>query len=104
MSPHSSSAPAISSEAPVATGFDFQALPNGDVLIQFFANDGQTINSQIITREGLARLPVVVHAFFLAVERGKDAASDFLNSVTGMGSASHGGDDKKPANRSGGDQ
>ena len=66
-----------------ATGFDFQPLPTGDVLIQFFGDDGKTINTQVITREGLARLPVVVHAFFLAVEEGKDAAIKFLESVNG---------------------
>src|SRR5258707_13406876 len=65
-----------------ATGFDFEPLPTGDVLIQFFADDGVAINTQIMTREGLARLPVAVHAFFLAVEEGKDAALTFLDGVT----------------------
>ncbi len=65
-----------------ATGFDFEPLPNGDVLIQFFGGDGETINTQVITREALARLPVVVHAFFLAVEMGQDAAQTFLKSLT----------------------
>ncbi len=66
----------------IATGFDFGALPNSDVLIQFFSDDGKTVNTQIMTRECLARLPVVVHAFFLAVEKGKDEAFDFLKSMT----------------------
>ena len=66
----------------IATGFDFGALPNGDVLIQFFSDDGKTVNTQIMTRECLARLPVVVHAFFLAVEKGSDEAFDFLKSMT----------------------
>lgn len=64
-----------------ATGFDFEPLPNGNVLIQFLADDGKTINTQVITREGFARFPVVVHAFFLAVEKGKDAALAFLDGV-----------------------
>lgn len=81
MSPHSSSAPAISSEVPVATGFDFQPLPTGDVLIQFFADDGKSINTQIMTKESLARLPVAVHAFFLAVEEGKEAALAFFDGL-----------------------
>ena len=51
-------------------------------LIQFFADDGKRINTQVITREALARLPVVVHAFFLAVEKGQDAALVFLKGVT----------------------
>ena len=65
-----------------ATGFDFEPLPNGDVLMQFFGDDGVAINTQVMTRECLARLPIVVHAFFLAVEKGKDEALQFLNSMT----------------------
>ena len=65
-----------------ATGFDFEPLPNGDVLMQFFGDDGVAINTQIITKECLARLPIVVHAFFLAVEKGSDEAFDFLKSMT----------------------
>jgi hypothetical protein len=65
-----------------ATGFDFEPLPNGDVLIQFFGDDGRTVNTQIMTRECLARLPVVVHAFFLAVEEGKEAALKYLNNMS----------------------
>ena len=65
-----------------ATGFDFEPLPNGDVLMQFFGDDGVAINTQVMTRECLARLPIVVHAFFLAVEKGKDEALEFLNSMT----------------------
>ena len=67
-----------------ATGFDFSLLPNGDVLIEFHGDDGKTLNTQIITRECLARIPVVVHASFLAVEKGKAAALAYLDSVTGM--------------------
>lgn len=54
---HPSSA-ASSTEHPVATGFDVEPLPTGDVLIEFFGDDGTTINTQVITRECLARLPV----------------------------------------------
>lgn len=65
-----------------ASGFDFEPLPTGDVLIEFFADDGKSINTQVITRDGLTRLPVVVHAFILAVEDGPDAAMAFMNGVT----------------------
>lgn len=57
-------------EQNTATGFDFEPLPNGDVLMQFFGDDGVAINTQVITKECLARIPVVAHAFFLAVEEG----------------------------------
>lgn len=64
-----------------ATGFDFEPLPTGDVLIEFFGCDGKTFNTQVITRECLARLPVVVNAFFLAVDQGPEAAVAFLDDV-----------------------
>ena len=82
MRPASYTALSSNSKPPTATGFDFEPLPTGDVLIQFFGDDGKTINTQIITRDGLARLPVVVHAFFLTVEEGPDAALAFLDVVT----------------------
>ena len=66
----------------IATGFEFESLPSSDVLIQFLSDDGTMVNTQIITRECLARLPVVVHAFFLAVEKGSDEACNFLKSIT----------------------
>lgn len=71
-------------EQMTATGFDFEPLPSGNVLIEFFGDDGVTINSQVVTRECLARIPVVAHAFFLAVEKGPDAASDFLKGMAAV--------------------
>lgn len=66
-----------------STGFEFEPLPNSDVLIRFQADDGTPINTQIVTREVLCRLPVVVHAFFLAVNEGQEAARDFLSRFQG---------------------
>ena len=88
----------------IATGFDFEPLPTGDVLIQFFRDDGRPVNTQVITRECLARFPVVAHAFLLAVEEGKEAALAFLDDVTARGHKQHGGDVEKTTMRSGGDR
>ena len=33
----------------IATGFDFEPLPDGNVLIEFFGGDGKTFNVQVIT-------------------------------------------------------
>lgn len=66
----------------IATGFDLEPLPNGDVLIEFTADDGVTINTQIITKECLVRLPVVAHALILAVEEGKEVALTYLNKMS----------------------
>lgn len=60
-----------------ATGFHLEPLPNSHVLIRFQGDDGTTVNTQVVTREVLCRLSVVVHAFFVAVNEGEDAARDF---------------------------
>lgn len=69
-------------ERVTATGFDFEPLPNGDVLMQFFSDEGADINTQVITKECLARIPVVAHALFLAVEEGKEAATAYLDKMS----------------------
>lgn len=66
-----------------ATGFDLSPLPNSDVLIHFQSDDGTILNTQVVTREVLCRPPVVVHAFFLAVNQGEEAARDFLSRFKG---------------------
>lgn len=96
-----SSAPASAPDRPVATGFDFGPLPNGNVLIQFFADNGKTINTQVITRTALARFPAVVHAFFLAVDQGQAAALAFLDRLNAV---KDGGADAPTEMGSGGDQ
>jgi hypothetical protein len=68
-----------------ATGFEFGPLSNGNVLIEFFNDGGKAINTQVITRECLARIPVVAHAFFLAVEEGKEAAQAYLDEMSNSG-------------------
>lgn len=45
-----------------------------------------------ITPNKLGLLPVVVHAFYLAVEEGKEAAVAYINKVNTNGSTPHGGD------------
>ena len=69
-------------EQVTATGFDFEPLPHGDVLMQFFDDDGEAINTQVISKECLARIPVVAHVFFLAVEEGKEAALTYLRKIS----------------------
>jgi hypothetical protein len=66
----------------IATGFDFEPLESGDVLIEFFGDDGVTINTQVITKECLSRMPVVAQALYLAVEQGKEVAIEYLNKMS----------------------
>ena len=37
----------------IATGFDFEPLPDGNVLIEFYGDDGKTFNKQVITPDVL---------------------------------------------------
>lgn len=63
---------------PTATGFDFQPLPDGNVLIEFFGDDGKTINTQIVTAEVIHRLPFVAALLDVAVKRGPELAKEII--------------------------
>jgi hypothetical protein len=65
----------------IVTGFEIEPLPDGNISIQFFDDDGKTINLVSVTRDCLKRLPIVVHAFFLATNMGKGEAMESLNIV-----------------------
>lgn len=78
----SSPALARDSERPVATGFHLEPLTNSDVLISFQADDGTTVNTQVVTREVLCRFPVVTRAFFIAVNEGEEAAAAFMSKTS----------------------
>ena len=60
----------------IATGFDFQALPDGNVLLAYYGDDGQTLNEQVVTAEvarsisHLASLDDIVKALEAAVDSG----------------------------------
>ncbi|NLY01165.1 MAG: hypothetical protein GXY83_34165 [Rhodopirellula sp.] len=62
----------------VATGFDFQPLPNGNVLIEFCDDQGTTVNTQIITAQALVRLPLVAFITLTAINLGAEAAAKLL--------------------------
>lgn len=66
----------------IATGFDFELLPSGDVLIEFFGDDGVTLNTQVVTKECFTRIPVVANALTLAIEEGKEAALAYLSKMS----------------------
>ena len=61
----------------VATGFTFEPVPDGNVLIEFFADDGKTINKQIVTFDLIRRIPVVA-GLNVAVKEGPEAAKEVM--------------------------
>ena len=62
----------------VATGFDFEPLPDGNVLIEFFGDDGMTINTQIVTAEVIRRMPFVAALLDVAVMKGPETAREIV--------------------------
>ena len=66
---------------PTATGYDFDPLPYGNVLIEFFTYDGHTINEQIVTAEIVRRMPVVAALLDVALRRGPDVASEIMEKL-----------------------
>jgi hypothetical protein len=46
----------------VATGFDLGILPDGNVLIEFFGDDGKTVNTQVVSPDLFKKMPTVVQA------------------------------------------
>jgi len=54
----------------IATGFDLGPLPDGSVLVEFFADDGETFNSQVVTKAVVESMPTVASLMLVYLERG----------------------------------
>jgi hypothetical protein len=61
----------MSSAEPVAAGFHFQPLLDGNVQIEFFDEADQHIGTQVITRDVLDSFPFVVALTQFAMSKGK---------------------------------
>lgn len=61
-----------------AAGFDFEPLPDGNVLMEFYGEDGETCSSQIITRETLESMPAVIALTVLFLDQGREVVEEFL--------------------------
>ena len=58
----------------IATGFDFEPLPDGNVLIEFFGDDGKTFNVQVVTASVVESMPLVASVTGVAMREGVEAA------------------------------
>ena len=64
---------------PIASGFTFAPLPDGNVLIEFFGDDGKTtINKQIVTAEVIRRMPLVAALLDVAVRKRPEVAREIV--------------------------
>ncbi len=61
-----------------ATGFDCQPLPDGNVLIEFFGDDGRAINKQIVAPDVIRRVPVVAALLDVALKKGPEVAREIM--------------------------
>lgn len=66
----------------IAIGFDFEPLPDGTVLIEFFGDDGQTFNTQIVTANVIRNIPLVAVLTDLALRKGPDAAKKIMEALS----------------------
>jgi hypothetical protein len=62
----------------LATGFDFEPLPDGNVLIEFFGDDGKTFNTQVVTANVVENMPLVATLTGVALREGADAVNEML--------------------------
>jgi len=66
----------------IATGFDFQPLPDGNILIEFYGDDGKTSNTQIVTPKVIHSMPLVAVLTKIALEKGPEVAKEILSKLT----------------------
>ena len=60
---------------PIATGFSVQPLADGNLLMEFHDDGGETMNSQVISGDLFLRLPVVVQLSQAIADQVVEAAS-----------------------------
>jgi hypothetical protein len=65
----------------IATGFEFQPLLGGDVLVEFFGSDGKTCNTQVINGEAFRHLPILAYVAQVAVGQGAEAAKKMMEEL-----------------------
>jgi hypothetical protein len=65
----------------IATGFDLEPLATGSVLIEFFGDDGETFNSQVVTREVIQSMPAVVGLTLVCMDQGVEAVKKMMEKI-----------------------
>ena len=62
----------------IATGFDFEPLADGNVLIEFYGDDGKTFNMQVVTSSVVESMPLVASLAGVALREGPDAVKEII--------------------------
>lgn len=67
----------------IATGFDFQPLDDGNVLIEFFGDDGKTFNTQVVTADVMKNMAMVSVLTDVALRKGPQVAQEIMGKLVG---------------------
>jgi hypothetical protein len=70
---------------PIATGFNFEPLPDGTVRIEFLGDDGTTLNRQVVSGEVVRRLPLVAALTDAALKHGPGVAREIMEKLNEAG-------------------
>ncbi len=66
----------------IATGFDLEPLATGNVLIEFFGDDGKTFSVQVVTREVVQSMPAVASLMLVYMDQGPEAVKKLMEKLT----------------------
>lgn len=61
-----------------ATGFDFEPLKGGNVLIEFFGDDGVTFNKQVVNAEVIRTMPLVAVLLHVVMTTTPEVANEIM--------------------------
>jgi hypothetical protein len=66
----------------IATGFDCEPLPDGNVLLEFFGDDGVTFNVQVVTASVVESMRLVAILTGVAMREGVEAARRIFTNLS----------------------
>jgi hypothetical protein len=62
----------------IATSFEFEPQPDGSVVIEFFDDDGNTINFQVMSRNAFQKIPLAAFVTTTTMELGPEVAKKLI--------------------------
>src|SRR5579864_2734958 len=65
----------------IATGFDFQPLDDGNLLIEFIVDDGKAFNTQVVTPDVMNNMAMVSVLTNVALKKGPQVAQEIMGKL-----------------------
>jgi hypothetical protein len=72
----------LEADVAIATGFDFQPLDDGNVLIEFFGDNGNTFNTQVVTADVMKNMAMVSVLTDVALRKGPQVAKEIMGKLS----------------------